>query len=172
MKTGEGEMDTSALEQSAIDLFLPVMESGTVLAAHYAQACGRDCVVGRDMRYGLMYAARNVAGKHVGSLYPEVYDEDSGTESEGEDEDEYEDSGTESEGDALSEDAGTESDEGEDEDEDEESDPEDTEWTEYEGTDDDMAVKMNDCARTWAEWVPSNPTEAALKSAVDSVGEV
>ena len=156
MKTGEGEMDTSALEQSAIDLFLPVMESGTVLAAHYAQACGRDCVVGRDMRYGLMYAARNVAGKHVGSLYPEV----------------YEDSGTESEGDALSEDAGTESDEGEDEDEDEESDPEDTEWTEYEGTDDDMAVKMNDCARTWAEWVPSNPTEAALKSAVDSVGEV
>ena len=133
-------MDTSALEQSAIDLFLPVMESGTVLAAHYAQACGRDCVVGRDMRYGLMYAARNVAGKHVGSLYPEVYDE--------------------------------ESDEGEDEDEDEESDPEDTEWTEYEGTDDDMAVKMNDCARTWAEWVPSNPTEAALKSAVDSVGEV
>ena len=90
-------MDTSALEQSAIDLFLPVMESGTVLAAHYAQACGRDCVVGRDMRYGLMYAARNVAGKHVGSLYPEV----------------YEDSGTESEGDALSEDAGTESDEGE-----------------------------------------------------------
>jgi hypothetical protein len=136
MKTGEGEMDTSALEQSAIDLFLPVMESGTVLAAHYAQACGRDCVVGRDMRYGLMYAARNVAGKHVGSLYPEVY-EDSGTESEGE-----------------------------------ESDPEDTEWTEYEGEDDDMAVKMNDCARTWAEWVPSNPTEAALKSAVDSVGEV
>ena len=139
-------MDTSALEQSAIDLFLPVMESGTVLAAHYAQACGRDCVVGRDMRYGLMYAARNVAGKHVGSLYPEVYDEES-------DEDEGED-------------------EGEGEDDDEESDPEDTEWTEYEGTDDDMAVKMNDCARTWAEWVPSNPTEAALKSAVDSVGEV
>jgi len=150
MKTGEGEMDTSALEQSAIDLFLPVMESGTVLAAHYAQACGRDCVVGRDMRYGLMYAARNVAGKHVGSLYPEVYDEDSDTESEG---------------DALSE-------EDDESDPDEESDPEDTEWTEYEGADDDMAVKMNDCARTWAEWVPANPTEAALKSAVDSVGVV
>jgi hypothetical protein len=149
MKTGEGEMDTSALEQSAIDLFLPVMESGTVLAAHYAQACGRDCVVGRDMRYGLMYAARNVAGKHVGSLYPEVYDEESD-----EDEDEGEEDADESDP---------------DEDDDEESDPE---WTEYEGADDDMAVKMNDCARTWAEWVPSNPTEAALKSAVDSVGEV
>jgi len=151
MKTGEGEMDTSALEQSAIELFLPVMESATVLAAHYSQACGRDCVVGKDMRYGMMYAARNVAGRHVGSLYPEVY-EDSGTESEGD-----EDSGTESE-DEEEEDSGAESDQ------------DDPEWTEYEGTEDDMATKMNECARTWADWVPANPTEAALKSAVDSIG--
>lgn len=129
-------MDTSALEQSAIELFLPVMESATVLAAHYSQACGRDYVVAKDMRYGMMYAARNVAGKHIGSLYPEVYEED-----------EDEDSGTES-----------------DQDEDEE------EWTEYEGTEDEMANKMNECARTWADWVPANPTEAALKSAVDSIG--
>ena len=141
-------MDTSALEQSAIELFLPVMESATVLAAHYSQACGRDCVVAKDMRYGMMYAARNVAGRHVGSLYPEV----------------YEDSGTESEGEALS-------DEGEDYEEDEEDEEEDDpEWTEYEGTEDDMATKMNECARTWADWVPANPTEAALKSAVDSIG--
>ena len=139
-------MDTSALEQSAIELFLPVMESATVLAAHYSQACGRDCVVAKDMRYGMMYAARNVAGRHVGSLYPEVYD----------------DSGTESEGEALS-------DEGE-EDEEEEEEEDDPEWTEYEGTEDDMANKMNECARTWADWVPANPTEAALKSAVDSIG--
>ena len=137
-------MDTSALEQSAIELFLPVMESATVLAAHYSQACGRDCVVAKDMRYGMMYAARNVAGRHVGSLYPEVY-EDSGTESEEEEEEEEEDSGTESAQD-------------------------DPEWTEYEGTEDDMATKMNECARTWADWVPANPTEAALKSAVDSIG--
>jgi hypothetical protein len=136
MKTGDGKMDTSALEQSAIELFLPVMESATVLAAHYSQACGRDYVVAKDMRYGMMYAARNVAGKHIGSLYPEVYEED-----------EDEDSGTES-----------------DQDEDEE------EWTEYEGTEDEMANKMNECARTWADWVPANPTEAALKSAVDSIG--
>ena len=149
MKTGEGEMDTSALEQSAIELFLPVMESATVLAAHYSQACGRDCVVAKDMRYGMMYAARNVAGRHVGSLYPEV----------------YEDSGTESEGEALSD----EDEEGEEEDEEEEEE-DDPEWTEYEGTEDDMATKMNECARTWADWVPANPTEAALKSAVDSIG--
>jgi len=145
-------MDTSALEQSAIELFLPVMESATVLAAHYSQACGRDCVVAKDMRYGMMYAARNVAGKHIGSLYPEVYN-DSGTESEGEalsDEDEDEDESDQEE---------------EDEDQDEE------EWTEYEGTENDIATKMNECARTWADWVPANPTEAALKSAVDSIGE-
>ena len=147
-------MDTGMIEQAAIELFLPVMESATVLAAHYAQACGRDCVVSKDMRYGLMYAARNVAGRHVGSLYPEIYEgEDSSTESEeGE-----EDSGTESEGEG-------------DEDEDEES---EEEWTEYVpaegGEPDDMALKMNECARTWDEWIPSNPTEAALKSAVDSV---
>ena len=140
-------MDTSALEQSAIELFLPVMESATVLAAHYSQACGRDCVVAKDMRYGMMYAARNVAGRHVGSLYPEVY-EDSGTESEEEGEEEDE----------------------EDEDSGAESDQDDPEWTEYEGTEDDMATKINECARTWADWVPANPTEAALKSAVDSIG--
>ena len=155
MKTGEGEMDTSALEQSAIELFLPVMESATVLAAHYSQACGRDCVVAKDMRYGMMYAARNVAGRHVGSLYPEVYDEDSGTESESEGD---QDSGTESDQDEEEEDSGTESDQ------------DDPEWTEYEGTEDDMATKMNECARTWADWIPANPTEAALKSAVDSIG--
>jgi hypothetical protein len=150
MKTGSGEMDTSALEQSAIELFLPVMESATVLAAHYSQACGRDCVVAKDMRYGMMYAARNVAGKHIGSLYPEVYNEDSGTESETE---------------------GEEEDEEEDEESDQEEEEEDEEeWTEYEGTENDIATKMNECARTWAEWVPANPTEAALKSAVDSIG--
>jgi hypothetical protein len=138
MKTGDGPMDTQMMEKTAFDLFLPVMESATVLAAHYAKACGRDCVVATDMKYGLMYAARNVAGKHVGTLYPEAYEED-------EDEDEDED-------------------EGEEEDE-------DPEWTEYTGTEDDMAVKMNECARTWAEWIPENPTENALKSAVDSIGE-
>lgn len=153
-------MDTSALEQSAIELFLPVMESATVLAAHYSQACGRDCVVAKDMRYGMMYAARNVAGRHVGSLYPEVYDEDSGTESESEGD---EDSGTESED-------YDEEEEEEEEDSGTESDQDDPEWTEYEGTEDDMATKMNECARTWSDWVPANPTEAALKSAVDSIG--
>ena len=91
MKTGDGEFDTSQLESAAMDLFLPVLESATVLAAHYAKTCNRTCVTAQDMSYGLMYAARNVMGKHTGSLYPEVYedeetDEESGTDSEGESE--------------------------------------------------------------------------------------
>ena len=115
-----------------MDIFLPVMESATVLAAHYAKMCGRDVVVAEDMSLGLMYAARNVTGKQIGSLYPEIYEED-------------------------------EEDEEEDEDEEEEEDPE---WVKYEG-EDDVATKMNECAATWAEWVPESPAELALKNAVD-----
>jgi hypothetical protein len=64
------------IPQSISDLFLPVLESGTVLASHYAKACGRDVVTPQDIQIGLMYAARNVAGKQIGSLYPEIYDEE------------------------------------------------------------------------------------------------
>jgi hypothetical protein len=63
-------------EGPALDIFLPVMESATVLAAHYAKACGRDIVLAEDMKYGLMYSARHVAGKQIGSLFPEIYEED------------------------------------------------------------------------------------------------
>ena len=93
MKTGDGEFDTSQLESAAMDLFLPVLESATVLAAHYAKTCNRTCVTAQDMSYGLMYAARNVMGKHTGSLYPEVYegsDEESDSDSDSDQEEEEE----------------------------------------------------------------------------------
>jgi hypothetical protein len=131
MKTGDGEFDTSAIEETALDLFLPVLESATVLAAHYAKACSRDVITAQDMSYGLMYAARNVVGKQVGTLFPEIYDESDS------------DSDTSCETDA------------------------ETEWTRYTGTEDEMALKMNQCADTWAEWEPDTPAEYALKSAVD-----
>ena len=135
MKTGQGDMDTTHIENAAVDLFLPVLESATVLAAHYTKACGRTCIMAQDMSYGLMYAARNVAGKHTGSLYPEIYEEESESQSDSSDSDS--DSG-----------------------------PEEA-WTRYEGTGDDMAQKMNECADTWDQWSPTNPTERALKNAVD-----
>jgi hypothetical protein len=124
------------MEQSAIDIFLPVLESSVVLAAHYAKATGRDCVTAQDMCYGLMYAARTVTGKQVGSLFPEVYDES-------------------------------------DEEEGEEAGPEDEEeqWIRYEGTDNEHAIKMNECADTWDAWEPESPAEAALKNAVNKAME-
>jgi len=133
MRTGDGDMDTSQIENAAMDLFLPVMESATVLAAHYAKACGRNCIMAEDMSYGLMYAARNVTGRQVGSLYPEIWDEESESQSDS--------SGSEGS-------------------------PEDP-WTRYEGSEDETALKMNECADTWAMWTPENPTERALKNAVD-----
>jgi hypothetical protein len=77
--------------QSAEELFIPVFESATVLGSHYADACGRSTVTAQDIQYGMMYAARNVAGKQVGTLFPEIYedeDEDSDEEMEEVDEDE------------------------------------------------------------------------------------
>ena len=126
------------MEQSIMDIFLPVMESSVVLAAHYAKATGRDCVVAQDMCYGLMYAARTVTGKQIGSLFPELYDE--------------------------------ESDEEEDEEEEEEDEEEDK-WTRYEGTDNEYAIKMNECADTWESWEPESPAEDALKNAVNKAME-
>ena len=123
------------MEQSMIDIFLPVMESSVVLAAHYAKATGRDCVTARDMCYGLMYAARTVTGKQVGSLFPEIYEESDSDEEEGSDEEEEE------------------------------------QWTRYTGTDNEHAVKMNECADTWEAWDPETPAEYALKNAVNKAME-
>jgi hypothetical protein len=125
------------MEQSAIDIFLPVLESSVVLAAHYAKATGRDCVTAQDMCYGLMYAARTITGKQVGSLYPEIYEEDDDDEEEEEDE----------------------------------NDEEEPAWIRYEGTDNEHAVKMNECADTWDAWEPESPAEYALKNAVNKAME-
>jgi hypothetical protein len=76
--------------EEAISVFLPVMESSVIFAAHYAQACGRDCVTPQDICYGMMYAARNITGKQIGSLFPEVYQEDSDEDEEAEEEEEAE----------------------------------------------------------------------------------
>ena len=116
-------------ESTAIELILPVMESATVLGAHYAKSCGRNEITAQDMRMGMMYAARNVLGKQVGSLYPEIYED-------------------------------------EEEEEEDEEDEENQEWSRYEG-DDDMSVKMNECADSWNEWEPESPAEFMLKKAID-----
>ena len=141
-------MDTSAILESALDIFRPVMESATVLAAHYTKACGRDVVLQEDMRMGMMYAARYVTGRQVGSLFPEIYSEsrsDSSTEGSGSDSDSSGSWETVSDSEMV--------------------------WTRYEGTDDDQALKMNECAETWDAWEPQNPSERALKNAIDKQSE-
>lgn len=133
-----------------MDILLPVLEAGTVLAAQYCKACGRDCIVAEDMRYGLMFAARNVVGKQVGSLFPEVYEEeDSQGESDESDDDEDEDSHSESEEEVWNRYAG---------------DPEGAEEV-------SIAAKMNACADSWDSWVPESPAEFALKRAIDKQRE-
>jgi hypothetical protein len=87
------------MEDAAIDLLLPVMESAMVLASHYAKACDRDTVTGKDVAYGLMYAVRNVTGRQVGSLFPEAYDDEDSDEEELEEVDESEEPFTRYEGD-------------------------------------------------------------------------
>lgn len=121
---------------AALDIFLPVMESATVLAAHYARACGRDVVLAEDMRMGLMFAARNVTGKQTGTLFPEDEDEDEGSESGSW----------------------------------ETVDDEELTWVRYSG-EDEMALKMNECADTWDTWVPETPAERAIKNAVEKANQ-
>ena len=132
------------MEQTAIDVFLPVMESSVVFAAHYANACGRDCVTSQDVCYGMMYAARTITGKQIGSLFPEVYQEDS---------DEEEEEGSEG---SRPEDSGEEEAE--------------ANWTRYQGTD-QQALQMNACADSWDAWEPESPAERALKNAVNKAKE-
>lgn len=124
-----------------MDIFLPVMESAMVIAGHYAKGCGRDVVLAKDMHMGMMFAARNVTGKHVGSLFPEVYEESEGSEG--------------SDGSSSADADGSSS-----------ADADESLWTRYEGSDPQL-VQVNECADTWDAWEPDSPAERALKSAVE-----
>ena len=149
LRTGGGDFDTSAIIESALDVFRPVMESATVLAAHYAKACGRDVVLQEDMHFGMMYAARYVTGRQIGSLFPEIYEE----EEESSADSDFDPDGSESSGSW------------------ETVDDEEFVWTRYDGSDDDQAIKMNECADSWDAWEPQNPSERALKNAIDKQRE-
>lgn len=131
------------VEAAALDIFLPVMESAVVIASHYAKGCGRDCVLAQDMAYGMMFAARHVTGRQIGSLFPELYAD------------------SESDSDPESETCDADP---------EEIDEADEVWTRYEGTDETLRL-VNECADTWDEWEPETPAERALKNAVEKAKE-
>jgi hypothetical protein len=119
--------------QAADDILRPVMEAAIVLASSYAASTGRDSITAMDVRYGLMYACRNVTGKQLGSIYPEIYDE-----------------------------------EDEEEDEEEEDEEDEEPFARYQG-EEELYVKMNECADTWEAWEPSSPMEAIMKRSVDKI---
>ena len=88
MQTGFGDAgDTQATNymNTMIDIMMPVMENSMILAAEYCKACGRDVILPEDMEYASKYCAMNTVGQTIGSIFPEVYDDE-----ESEDEDEIE----------------------------------------------------------------------------------
>jgi hypothetical protein len=69
---------------SAIDIFRPVMEESIVLAAHYCKESGRSVVTKMDSVYAMRFCGRHMIGKHIGSLYPEIYEGSSSDEDDNE----------------------------------------------------------------------------------------
>jgi hypothetical protein len=68
--------------QASIDVLLPVMESAQVLAGEYCKACNRKTVTGEDLKYTMRYAAMNITGKQTGTLFPEIYEQESDSDEE------------------------------------------------------------------------------------------
>ncbi|MDB4588399.1 hypothetical protein N9095_00305 [bacterium] len=61
--------------KAGMDIMMPVMESAIVLGGDYAKKTGRDTLTGTDLEYALKFCARNVVGKHIGTLFPELQDD-------------------------------------------------------------------------------------------------
>ena len=77
-----------AIIKGAIDILTPVLESSMILAAHYVKACNRSTVTSVDIKYSMRFCARNLVGKHIGTLFPELQNSDSDDDSDIEEVDE------------------------------------------------------------------------------------
>ena len=69
-------------QQTAMNVIQPLLERSMVIAAEYANACGRNMVVSEDMEYAMKYCAMNEVGKKMGTYFPEIYEESSDDENE------------------------------------------------------------------------------------------
>lgn len=76
--------------KSAIDLVTPVMEGSIIIAAEYVKLCGRNTITGKDTQYALKYCTRNMVGKHIGTMFPELQGETDSDEDDIEEVDEEE----------------------------------------------------------------------------------
>jgi hypothetical protein len=92
MQTGFGDECSGMVEQyikTMTDILLPVIEKSTLLAAEYCKACGRDVLLPEDMKYAIKYCAMYTVGQDIGSLFPEIYDDEDEDEESDEDEEDY-----------------------------------------------------------------------------------
>ena len=69
-------------QQTAMNVIQPLLERSMVIAAEYANACGRNMVVSEDMEYAMKYCAMNEVGKKIGTYFPEIYEESTSDEDE------------------------------------------------------------------------------------------
>lgn len=79
MKTGFSLQDETVEAnetQALFDILTPVLEKTVVIAARYARACERDCVVSKDFEYAAKYCARHCVGEDIGSMFPGDWSDD------------------------------------------------------------------------------------------------
>jgi len=138
MTNGNMQREADAL----VDILQPVLEVSVLLAAEYANACGRSTVFMQDFQRAVKYSAMNMVGKHIGSILPE-FEEEIEVDEDGEEEEDDEEIEFVDEEDL------------------------DEEYTEYAGDSETFnAIRVvND---EWESWVPQNPAEEFLKNAIDS----
>tara|TARA_R110001606_G_scaffold9054_2_gene39502 strand:+ start:1885 stop:2325 length:441 start_codon:yes stop_codon:yes gene_type:complete len=86
MQTGFGDSGDNMAEQyisTMMNIVTPVLEKSMVLACEYSKACGRDIVLPEDIEYASRYCAMYTVGNDIGSIFPEIYnDQDDDEEDE------------------------------------------------------------------------------------------
>jgi|SRR5210317_1720974 hypothetical protein len=83
MQTGFGESQMAEeYIKSMTDIMLPVMEQAMLLAGEYCKACGRDTILPEDMEYAMKYCAMYTVGQQIGTMFPEIYEDDEDDEDE------------------------------------------------------------------------------------------
>lgn len=88
MQTGFGDSGDNMAKQyisTMMNIVTPVLEKSMVLACEYAKACGRDIVLPEDIEYASKYCAMYTVGEDIGTIFPEIYNEDDEDEEEGDD---------------------------------------------------------------------------------------
>jgi hypothetical protein len=92
MQTGFGEGNSEQMVEEyvkcMIDILLPVLEKSMILASGYSKACGRDTILPEDIEYAIKYCVMYTVGDDIGTLFPDIYEEEASDEDDIEEVDE------------------------------------------------------------------------------------